>query len=151
MLVKDWWYAYKVCKKYNIRWIPFYGLSYAEFKGSLIRFDGRVEMFNLRVYVNPFYPKFLDVFMHEVGHCVWYDRQAKKANGSYLKAVSLMDRDSLHKEYVAWRYAKLARRGKLHKENAEEAFKTYFPPALAEIGLQSAVDSYYTYSRGIRR
>tara|TARA_R110000744_G_C19371770_1_gene563143 strand:+ start:17866 stop:18309 length:444 start_codon:yes stop_codon:yes gene_type:complete len=60
MILKDWWYAYKVLKKYN--------LSYSVW-GS-----GSYDFKSKRVSVSPFRNNFLRVVMHEVGHHVHHQR-----------------------------------------------------------------------------
>lgn len=71
MLIKDWWYAIKVCKKYGIRWNPFRSFENASFWA---RWDDSGKIVESKIHMNPFYPHFLETFMHEVGHLTLHRR-----------------------------------------------------------------------------
>lgn len=56
MIIKDWWYAYKVCKKYGIKW--------------KLCGDGEYDWRDMSISVSPFRENFMSVFLHEIGHHV---------------------------------------------------------------------------------
>ena len=147
MIIKDWWYAYKVCKKYGIKWNPFHTNKYAMFRFS---YYINCKMHKSTIKINPFYPKgFMDSFMHEVGHILRMRRQ-------YSKAVSVADfekstSDTLYEEYSAWKFAKRTRRESFNKQRAVKFFQTYFPKQAEAVGSIVAADQFYKMSRRIEK
>ena len=69
--IKDWCYAFAVCKKYKLIWNPFVKL-----KDAYYSYTGVIG-------VNPFDSYFMSNFLHEVGHHVHNKRVTLK---NYLKA-----------------------------------------------------------------
>lgn len=113
MIIKDWWYAIKVCRKYGIRWIP--------------RGDGNYNWTYRTVSVNPFRKNFLDVFLHEIGHHV--DHRIRNYD-FFLHPYGLRYRDtgrniyrSMNAEGNASRFA--AKTGKANKKFLVKMFNTY--------------------------
>lgn len=144
-LIKDWLLAISVCRKYNISWNPFFGLKSAQ---CVYNFDTQRK----KVMVNPFYPKFIDSFMHEVGHLLRWDKLYKAcAGGPMMKVSNFKDQTSciLKEEYIAWKFSKRFLKGRFDKNRAKERFKTYYKQSSREIGALKAVDRYYAYDRNI--
>lgn len=147
MIIKDWWYAYKVCKKYKITWNPFHTRKYAQFSFSYYIACKRSSSV---IRINPFYPKgFMDSFMHEVGHVLRMRRQYRKAVnvGAFEEAVS----DKLYEEYSAWKFAKRTRQDAFNKKRAVSFFQTYFPLQAKAVGSIVAADQFYRMSRSIEK
>ena len=141
MNIKDWWYAYKVCKKYGIKWNPFFKRTHGEFTFSYGLFGC-----SAKISMNPLYHGGLDTFMHEVGHCIWY-RNLWKSSKSIEDFENKSECCILEKEYVAWRFAKLARRGKFNHSRARMMFSSYFKRKSEEVGAIQAADVYSQYDR----
>jgi len=146
MKILDWWYAICVCKKYGIKWNPFFKMTRAEYCFSYGLFG-----VTSKIHMNPFYEGGLDSFMHEVGHCLWY----KKLWAS-SKSIEDFEQKSdstciLEKEYIAWRFAKLARRGRFNHKRAQRMFGTYFKSKAREVGAIQAADSYYQYDQRLMK
>lgn len=71
----QWIYAYKVCKKYNLKLYP-----------SLTKDFGEYDFIERRITVDFFSKKFLTILMHEVGHHV-HDRRVKYVNFLYTQRL----------------------------------------------------------------
>lgn len=147
MIIKDWWYAIKVCRKYKVTWNPFFHRKYAMYK---IWYNDSGISEN-RIYINPFYTGFLDSFMHEVGHLVWYRKTAKKSKTVEEFESTIENTDDLDSEFIAWRYAKLARKKSFNSKRARWMFSTYFPKFAKQVGAVQAADKYYRYDRRIEK
>lgn len=121
-LIKDWFYAFKVCKKYNLIWNPYVKIGYGAYD-----WDSR------SVEVNPFSKDFITIFMHEIGHHVHHRRV-------HLPLWLLPDREeelrfcsgplnsysiyrNLEAEALASRFARKS--GKVNKNYLLRAFHTY--------------------------
>ena len=133
MTIKDWWYAYKVCRKYKIKWNPFRGTDNASFS---VRWDGQRVLTDKEIHMSPFYPNFLETFMHEVGHIVLYKRGT--AIDLFLdgkKKIQTGDAVIMHKgrhflnllveESLASRFARKSLKGKCNTKDLVIAFNTY--------------------------
>lgn len=133
MIIKDWWYAIKVCRKYRIVWNPFRDLSNASFR---VWWDDDKKLTKKVIHMSPFFPNFLETFMHEVGHITLYKR------GTYHKlqraATANLKREHasiwlngklllplLVEESLASRYARKALKGRADFEDLVKAFQTY--------------------------
>lgn len=71
----QWIYAYKVCRKYNLKLIP-----------SLSKDFGEYDFIKRKIAVDFFSNKFLTILMHEVGHHV-HDRRVRYANFLYTQRL----------------------------------------------------------------
>lgn len=133
MIIKDWIYAYKVCKKYKIKWNIFRNLDNASFSIT----DRNSTKEKAVIWMNPFYPKFRQTFLHEVGHIVfWRSGITPRVYALSNKLCLKMEAESvwldgkrliprLIEETRASRFARKAMRGKADIEDLTEAFKTY--------------------------
>lgn len=130
-MIKDWWYAIKVCRKYGIVWNPFRDLSNASFR---VWWDNSGKIIKTRIHMSPFYPNFLETFMHEVGHYTLYKRgTAQKLYrdvDAYEKCDQLCIGDVflltlLIEESLASRFARKALKGKADVDDLVKAFQTY--------------------------
>lgn len=133
MKIKDWWYAYKVCRKYGIKWNPFRILDNASFS---VRWDNNRVLTEKNVHMSPFYPNFLETFMHEVGHILLYKRGT--AIDLFLdgkKRIKTGDDEITHKgrhflnllveESLASRFARKALKDRCDTKDLVTAFNTY--------------------------
>lgn len=121
-ILKDWMYAIKVCKKYNLVWNPYVKLGYGAYD-----WDSR------SVHVNPFSKNFISIMMHEVGHHVhnvrvhlpaWLipeNSNELRYSGGDLGGYSIFK--NLNAEALASRFAMKSGRG--NKEFLVKAFHTY--------------------------
>lgn len=147
MIIKDWWYAIKVCRKYGIKWNPFHTGRYACFNFSYYILYRKSKCV---ISINPFYKKgFLDSFMHEVGHCLRMRREYRKAKNveEFEDAIS----DCFYEEYSAWKFAKRTRKSSFNKKRAVSFFQTYFPTQAKAVGSIVAADQFYKMSRSIEK
>lgn len=69
--IGEWWYAYKVLRKYKLKFYPYVSL------------DSGWYSYDRVIGVNPFCKHFISVFLHEIGHHVHDKRVGLE---SYLKA-----------------------------------------------------------------
>jgi hypothetical protein len=133
MIIKDWWYAYKVCRKYGIQWNPFRGTDNASFS---VRWDGDRVLTEKKIHMSPFYPHFLETFMHEVGHILLYKRgtaidlflDGKKKIQDGNDAMTHRGRCFLNllvEESLASRFARKSLKGKADTRDLVTAFNTY--------------------------
>lgn len=76
--LKDWVYAYKVLKKYKLKYSP-----------NCEKGQGTFNIVTKTVTVNPFDDHFLDILMHEVGHFI------------YDKKVGVHDNESFDSYYIS--------------------------------------------------
>lgn len=145
MLIKDWWYALKVCRKYGIRWDPFFGLAKAE---CWFAWWENYKKYKTTIKINPFYTGFLDSFMHEVGHHIRHRDCYMKASSiaEYEESVS----DSLKEEFKAWRYSKLALRGRFNNDRARAMFSTYLPSYIDDKGQDEAIRVFTSYDKRLK-
>lgn len=147
MRIKDWWYAYMVCRKYGIRWNPFHTRKYAEY--TFIYYV-TCKKSKSTIRINPFYRNgFMDSFMHEVGHLLRMRRQYHNAVNidAFEEAIS----DELCEEYSAWKFAKRTRKESFNKKRAVSFFQTYFPSQAKVVGSIVAADQFYKMSRSIEK
>lgn len=156
MLINDWILAFRVCKKYGIKWSIFHNMKSAEASFS---FNGQEKI----VFINPFYKGFIDSFMHEVGHLVRWDRiyresveinkkDRKERKITLLNPVAnfkLKTSCILKEEYMAWKFSKRFLKNRFDKKRAKNFFKTYYTQSIKEIGIQKATDAYYAYDKNI--
>lgn len=133
VIMKDWWYAIKVCMKYGIIWNPFRDLSNASFR---VWWDDDKKLTRKVIHMSPFFPEFLGTFMHEVGHITLYKRgtyhklqRAAKTNLRYERESIWLDGKLLLpllvEESLASRFARKALRSKANVEDLVKAFQTY--------------------------
>lgn len=145
-LIKDWYTALVICKKYNIKWNPFHNLKNAE---CVYNFGSR----KMVVEMNPFYPKFIDSFVHEVGHLRRWDKIYKRCitNRSLNPVDSFRLRTDciLKEEYIAWKYSKRFLKERFDKKRAKLFFKSYYRRAAKELTTLVATDRYYAFDRNI--
>lgn len=144
-LVKDWWYAYKVCRKKNIRWNPFWFKNYAcnWFEYS----NGPSKNCKSTININPFYNNFKEVFLHEVGHSIYNVKAYNKAKN--IREYEENTDDFLKEEYLCWRFAKKVMKAGFNKKYAQNCFMTYFPRYSKKMGCVQATDIYYKYDKSI--
>lgn len=126
-LIKDWWYAYKVCKKYEIKWNPFRGLDNASFSCNA---DTDVY----KIHMSPLFPSFKVVFMHEVGHVVsfkrnyWHDHMTFGMNnelkGYMVESNHRLFMGTLKEEAFASRFSGKCNKGR-DVSYLSKAFITY--------------------------
>lgn len=145
-LLKDWLLALIICRKYNIKWNPFHWMKGAE---CVYSFDD----YSKKILINPFYPKFIDSFMHEVGHLRRWDK-------IYKRCVSFNPKDPvdsfhlrtdciLKEEYIAWKYSKRFLKERFDKKRAKLFFKSYYRRAVKETSMVVATNRYYAFDRNI--
>lgn len=147
MIIKDWWYAVKVCRKYGIKWNPFFTPTHAEF---LFSYKLNYKQSQCTVKINPFYKKgFLDSFMHEIGHCLRFRREYQKTTN--IKGFESAISDCLYEEYSAWKFAKRTRKHSFNNKRAASFFQTYFPVQAKAVGSIVAADQFYKMSRSIEK
>lgn len=117
--IREWWYAYLVCCKYNLEWNFFVKLGYGHYNWT-----------TKSVAVNPLSENFMSIFMHEVGHHVHhmrvdYDKFLPSTEYSELieggKGWDVFK--SLEAEWWASRYA--AKTGKVSRDHLTKSFNTY--------------------------
>lgn len=153
-LLKDWLYAVKVCKKYNLIWNPYVKLGY-----------GAYDWDNNSVHVNPFSKDFITIFMHEVGHhvhhCkvnlpVWlkYQGNELRFSGGNMEGWSIYK--NLQSEAIASRFA--MKSGKADKNYLVSAFHTYTASIFKNTNksivvneISVIIDSYYKNERLISK
>lgn len=165
MLIKDWIYAIAVCRKYKIRWNPFRNLSNASY---YVQFDDEGNIIKSLIHMSPFYPKFKETFLHEVGHYTLHKRgtcrrlyRAAENNRKYevesiwYKGKLLLP--LLVEESLASRFAKKAMKGDADTEYLVKAFQTYSAVGYSEF-LETTPEDARTITRltnfveaGIRR
>lgn len=144
MIIKDWWYAYRVCKKYGIKWNPFRKLDNASF---WVRWDDNRVLTEKKIHMSPFYPHFLETFMHEVGHILLYKRgiainlflDGKKKIQAGDDAITHKGRHFLNllvEESLASRFARKSLKGKANTKDLIIAFNTY-----SSWGYSRAIDA----------
>lgn len=121
-ILKDWIYAVKVCKKYNLVWNPYVKLGY-----------GAYDWNSRSVHVNPFSTNFISIMLHEVGHHVhdvrvhlptWLLPESNselRYSGGDLGGYSIFK--NLNAEALASRFA--IKSGKGNKKFLVKAFHTY--------------------------
>lgn len=133
MIIKDWWYAIKVCRKYKIKWNPFRKLDNASY---WVRWNKNRVLTEKKIHMSPFYPQFLETFMHEVGHIVLYKRGV--AIDLFLNGkMKIQEGDDtityggkhflnlLVEESLASRFARKSLKGKANTKDLITAFNTY--------------------------
>lgn len=144
-IIKDWFYAIAVCRKYKIMWNPFFFDGSAEFNFVYYK---QYKKWTGVVRIHPFYGGFLDSFLHEVGHCV-------SLRNAYMKAESIADfeyntQDKLKEEYKAWEFSKLALKGRFNNHRARAMFSTYLPSIIDKHGEEKAMVDFANYDRRLR-
>lgn len=144
MIIKDWWYAIKVCRKYGIFWNPFCTNKYAEF---IFSYNPARGIRSQTIRINPFYHNFTDAFLHEVGHLFWYRNLFNKSESVHDFENKIESYDVLHKEFVAWRYSKLVRKDRFNSKIARKCFMSYFPSMARQVGGVEASNKYYAYDK----
>ena len=134
MLIKDWWYAINVCRKYGILWNPFRNRRNASF---FVRWDRNGKILEKKIQINPFRKEFKTTFLHEVGHIFLYTSGI--VNKIYHKEDRyrrLFERESLwhggrllsgllKEESLAFRFARKAMKGKANIPYLVRSFQTY--------------------------
>lgn len=146
--IKEWWYAILVCRKYKAKLNPFRKCS----QGAQFQIWYTDYGISKRIIsINPFYKGFLDSFMHEVGHLVWYDKLASKSKTIEIFEELVDNTNILEKEFVAWRYAKLARKGKFDKQRSRKMFSTYFKVYAKDVGGVQAANVYSSFDMRIEK
>jgi hypothetical protein len=65
-ILTRWWFARKVCRKYNLRFVPLWSKA---FKGDASYYHYSGEFFRVRVSL--FNEYFYEIFFHEIGHVVY--------------------------------------------------------------------------------
>lgn len=145
-LIKDWLLALSVCRKYNIKWNPFHWMKGAECVYSF-------NDYSKKILINPFYPKFIDSFMHEVGHLRrWdgiYKRCVKNHSKGPVESFHLRTDCILKEEYIAWKYSKRFLKERFDEKRAKLFFKSYYRRAVKETSMVVATDRYYAFDRNI--
>lgn len=145
-IISNWVYAYKVCKKYHIKWNPFFGLSYAQYVFS---YNMRSKTSSCSININPFYKNFLDTFFHEVGHCL-ITRKLFKESITHAE-FDLKKANYFQEEFDAWKFAKRVMKKDFNKSWARNCFKTYFKVYAKDIGSIRAADRYYELDRKLSK
>lgn len=132
-LLGEWWYAVKVCFKYKILWNPFRDLSNASF---YCKYNNEGEVSHKIVNISPFYPNFIDTFMHEVGHLTLYKRGTAQKVHALARANMIYETETiwyngkillatLVEESLASRFARKALKSKADTKYLVRAFQTY--------------------------
>jgi hypothetical protein len=165
MIISDWWYAIKVCRKYGIKWNPFRKLDNASY---YMEFGLDKKVVKSKIHMSPFYPNFLTVFMHEVGHCSLHRRGATDRLYSCAEVNRKYEHESLwHRgklllpllveESLASRFSRKALKQKANVEYLVKAFQTYSSVGYSEF-LSTTPEDARTITRltdvvekGIRR
>ena len=127
--INDWIYAWKVCKKYGIKWNPFYNLGNAHFTCT-------VKGENAIIKINPFYRNFKGTFMHEVGHVLFWRKRGQR----FYYCIEICGQEAMYKrlecrgrsfiglleeEALASRFSAKAVKTKGNKDYLIKAFYTY--------------------------
>lgn len=146
-MVKDWIFAYKVCKKYGVVWNPFKNFKNAEFEFTYWR---EFRKYKCVVRINPLYPTFIDSFLHEIGHCIYHRNIYMTSNNSEDYEVAV-DSDKMKDEYLAWRFAKLVLKQRFNKNRARSMFKTYFPSEAKKHGSLVVADKYAAFDYNLSK
>lgn len=145
-LIKDWLLALSVCRKYNIRWNPLHRMKSA---ACVYSTDG----YSKKILINPFYPKFINSFMHEVGHLRRWDKIYKCCVSfnpkNPIDSFHLRTGCILKEEYLAWKYSKRFLKGRFDKKRAKLFFKSYYQRAVKETSTSIATDRYYAFDKNI--
>ena len=144
MIISDWWYAIKVCRKYGIRWNPFFKMTHAQIDFSYWDFGKGTKT---TISINPFYEKFLDSFLHEVGHYICWRKALSESEEKFQQFIG----NTLLNEYKAWQFSKLVLKHRFDKPRARSMFKTYFPVQAKAVGCVQAADDYYKFDRRIEK
>lgn len=148
--LKDWWYAYRVCRKYKLKFYPF-----------VSRDDGWYS-YDKIIGVNPFAKDFISVFLHEVGHHVQDKRVGLEA---YLKANEEelyypKDKNSVYRTLEAEAYASrfAAKTGRANRKALLTWYNTYtacifkgMHKSVVANEFSDLVDCVYKNSRRIER
>ncbi len=146
MLLKDWWYAFKVCRKYGISWNPFFKRTHGEYVFS---YNMESRWNRCRINLNPFYENFMDTFLHEVGHCLLTRKMFKY---SYTELDFALDKSEyFQEEYDAWKFAKRVLKKRFNSSWAQQCFKTYFKSYAKQVGSVRAADKYYELDRKLAK
>lgn len=136
-IIKDWCYAIGVCWKCGIRWSPFCNRGVGYYRYGSIK---------PTISVNPFDPKFKEIFFHELGHHVakkvGYLKKAKEYLASVPKEERiLLDghpyRILLSEEAFASRFARKALKNKLDTHYLVKCFQTYTACGYKYSGIDS--------------
>jgi len=144
-LINDWLMAIAICKKYNIKWNPFHHLNNAE---CLYRFGRGISV----VIINPFYPKFIDSFVHEIGHLRRWEKIHQATLGTDDTRRLMFDQNTsciLKEEYMAWKYSKRFLKSRFDKTRAKNMFRTYYNSSAKQVTPLVATDRYYVFDRNI--
>ena len=145
-IIRDWFYAIAVCRKYKIMWNPLFFKDSAEFHFTYYK---NYKKWRGVVRIQPFYRGFLDSFLHEVGNCV-------SLRNAYMKADSILEfqyntQDKLKEEYKAWQFSKLALKGRFNNRRARAMFSTYLPGIIDKQGEEQAMMAFANYDRRLRK
>lgn len=146
--IRDWIYAIKICRKYGIIWNPFKNHSNAQHK--FIYWHDDYKRYKSVIRISPFYPGFIDSFIHEVGHHI-YNSNLYNNSRNYQEYESHSESFKLKEEYLCWRFAKLVLRKKFYKDRARGMFKTYFPSEAKRYGSLETVDKYAKYDYNLSK
>ena len=130
MIIKDWYYAIKVCRKYKITWWPMTKIDEGTYYESGIPFLTE----RATISVNPFYRHFKEVFLHEVGHHIAkrigfcnryreYSENTPKDERILFSGESYFVR--LDEEAFASRFARKAGKGVVDTSLLVKWFQTY--------------------------
>jgi hypothetical protein len=129
-MIKDWWYAIKVCRKYKITWNPFCKID----RGTY-HWYGIVWMTDSpTISTNPFDKHFKEIFFHEVGHHVakriGYEKKCKEYFNSVPKKEQITMQGHpyyilLDEEAFASRFARKALKGCMDSGYLVKCFQTY--------------------------
>ena len=148
-IIKDWLIAIRICRKYNIKWNPIHNLKNAECLYSFGNYEKVIS-------INPFYPKFIDSFVHEVGHLRRWDKiykrcKVNKINREPINLFHTLTDCILKEEYMAWKYSKRFLKGRFDRPRAKTMFKSYYPVARTGLveNMVKATDTYYSFDRKI--
>ncbi len=117
MIIKDWWYATKVCRKYGIKLRTHFHdktHAYATFNDYTGLKKITISLVN---------PNFMQDFLHELGHLLSFTRKAGKGVdiGDYLSVAE----NQMIEETQAWLFSKRVMKSKFSKKWALSCLHSY--------------------------
>lgn len=117
MIIKDWWYAYKVCKKYGIK-LKFTANGKAYAYASFNPDTG----FKL-ICVDLRDPDFKQTFLHELSHILSFTRKTKRDVCLHLWLANLNNK--MREETQAWVFGKRVMKSQFKSSLALSCLKSY--------------------------
>ncbi len=115
-IIKDWMYAISACKKYGIKWNPWFGLKHAQ---ASFCYGRRKNI----IAINPFYPNFKQTFLHELSHILSFTRMDNKGIDLDLHLADFHKK--MVEETKAWVFGKRIMKGDFDSSVAKSCLQSY--------------------------